>query len=103
MRHQRVYLLTLPAAWAVALTVCAQPNSQPNPYRTVQHWFTLPEGRTMGSTSAVWVAPSGHIWVAERCGANSCANSDLAPAQWRNWQGLNRCPGARACRDRLSG
>jgi sugar lactone lactonase YvrE len=57
----------------------AQPNSQPNPYRTVERWFTLPEGRTMGSTSAVWVAPSGHIWVAERCGANSCSNSDLAP------------------------
>src|SRR5438270_11782761 len=57
----------------------AQPNSQSNPYRTVEHWFTLPEGRTMGSSSAVFVAPSGNIWVAERCGANSCANSDLAP------------------------
>ena len=57
----------------------AQPNSEPNPYRTVEHWFTLPEGRTMGSTSAVWVAPSGHIWVAERCGANSCRDSNLAP------------------------
>lgn len=57
----------------------AVPNSQPNPYRTVEHWFTLPEGRTMGSTSAVWVVPSGHIWVAERCGVNSCANSNLAP------------------------
>jgi sugar lactone lactonase YvrE len=33
----------------------------------------------MGSTSAVFVAPSGHIWVAERCGANSCAGSNLPP------------------------
>jgi sugar lactone lactonase YvrE len=33
----------------------------------------------MGSTSAVFVAPNGHIWVAERCGANTCAGSDLAP------------------------
>jgi sugar lactone lactonase YvrE len=57
----------------------AQPNSQPNPYRTVENWFQLPVGRTMGSTSAVFVAPSGHIWVADRCGANSCANSNLAP------------------------
>ena len=57
----------------------APPNSQPNPYRTVEHWYTLPEGRTMGSTSSVLVAPNGHIWVAERCGANSCAGSDLAP------------------------
>ena len=39
----------------------------------------MPEGRSMGSTSAVWVAPSGHIWVAERCGANSCAGSNVAP------------------------
>ena len=57
----------------------AQPNSEPNPYRTVEHWFTLPEGRTMGSTGAVWVASSGHIWVADRCGVNSCATSNLAP------------------------
>jgi sugar lactone lactonase YvrE len=57
----------------------AQPNSQLNPYRTVEHWFTLPEGRTMGSTSSVFIAPSGHIWVADRCGVNSCAGSNLAP------------------------
>ena len=57
----------------------AQPNSQPNPYRTAGRWWTLPAGRTMGSASAVSVAPNGHIWVAERCGVNSCANSDLPP------------------------
>jgi len=33
----------------------------------------------MGSTSAVAVAANGHIWVAERCGANSCKGSSLAP------------------------
>jgi sugar lactone lactonase YvrE len=69
------------SALLIAAVFCAaaQPNSYPNPYRTAERWFTMPEGRTMGSTSAVWVAPSGHIWVAERCGANSCANSSLAP------------------------
>ena len=73
--------------WFVFLTAvacaCAQtapaPNSQPNPYHTIEKWFTLPEGRTMGSTSAVAVSPNGHIWVAERCGVNSCATSNLAP------------------------
>jgi streptogramin lyase len=55
------------------------PNSQPNPYRTVERWFQLPAGRAMGSTSAVEVDRDGHIWVAERCGANTCAGSDLAP------------------------
>jgi sugar lactone lactonase YvrE len=67
------------AALLVSLAGRAQPNSQPNPYRTIEGWFHLPAGRTMGSTSAVFVAPSGHIWVAERCGVNSCAGSDLAP------------------------
>jgi streptogramin lyase len=57
----------------------APPNSQPNPYRTVEHWYQLPDGRTMGSSSAVTVTADGHIWIAERCGANTCAGSDLAP------------------------
>jgi DNA-binding beta-propeller fold protein YncE len=53
------------------------PNSQPNPYRPVEQWAQL--GRSWGSTSAVDVGPNGHVWVAERCGANSCAGSDLDP------------------------
>jgi sugar lactone lactonase YvrE len=64
---------------AAVFCAAAQPNSYPNPYRTAERWYTMPEGRTMGSTSAVWVTPSGHIWVAERCGANSCAGSNVAP------------------------
>jgi sugar lactone lactonase YvrE len=57
----------------------AQPaNSQANPYRTVEGWAKMPEGRTWGATSAVEVAPDGRsIWVAERCGANTCAGSTL--------------------------
>jgi hypothetical protein len=53
--------------------------SQPNPYRTVEHWFTLPQGRTMGSTSSVFATRDGHVWVADRCGVNSCAGSPLDP------------------------
>lgn len=38
----------------------------------------LPEGRIWGSTSAVNVDSDGRsIWVAERCGTNSCAGSNL--------------------------
>jgi sugar lactone lactonase YvrE len=69
-------------ATALAASLFAQdgtPNSRPNPYRTVQGWFQLGEGRTMGSTSAVDIDSQGHIWVAERCGVNSCAGSSLAP------------------------
>jgi sugar lactone lactonase YvrE len=59
--------------------VVAQPaNAQPNPYRTVEGWAKMPEGRTWGATSAVEVAPDGRsIWVAERCAANTCAGSAL--------------------------
>jgi sugar lactone lactonase YvrE len=59
--------------------VAAQPaNAQPNPYRTVEGWAKMPEGRTWGATSAVEVAPDGRsIWVAERCAANTCAGSTL--------------------------
>ena len=51
----------------------APTNDAPNPYQTIEGHFKLPEGRTWGSTSAVDIAPDGRtIWVAERCGANSC-------------------------------
>jgi len=52
----------------------AQPtNDAPNPYETVANYFKMPDGRTWGSTSAVDIDRDGKsIWVAERCGANSC-------------------------------
>jgi sugar lactone lactonase YvrE len=56
------------------------PNSQPNPYTTIEGWAKLPEGRTWGSTSAVEIDRDGKsIWVAERCGANSCAGKTDPP------------------------
>lgn len=63
------------AALATASALAeAPPNSQPNPFRTVENWFKLPAGRMWGSTSAVDIDRDGtSIWVAERCGANSCA------------------------------
>ena len=55
-------------------------NSLPNPYETVSGWAKLPEGRTWGSTSAVEIDRDGKtIWVAERCGTNSCGDSMLDP------------------------
>ncbi len=53
-------------------------NDLPNPYRTIEGWAKLPEGRTWGSTSAVHVDRDGtSIWVAERCSQNRCTDSDL--------------------------
>ncbi len=55
-------------------------SDPPNPYRTIEGWAKLPEGRVWGATSAVDIDKDGHgVWVAERCGANSCANSTLDP------------------------
>jgi streptogramin lyase len=51
----------------------------PNPYRTIMDFVTMPAGRTMGSTNAINVDAKGNIWVFERCGANSCADSNLDP------------------------
>jgi sugar lactone lactonase YvrE len=51
-------------------------NTGPNPYQTVENPLKMPEGRTWGSTSAVDIDKDGKsIWVAERCGANSCLDS----------------------------
>src|SRR5215831_142885 len=74
-----VKLIVLGIALAAAAQAQPKAPAPPNPYHTLEQWFQLPAGRTMGSTSAVWVAPSGHIWVAERCGVNSCRDSNLAP------------------------
>jgi len=72
-------------AGAVLLAQAAQApppptNDLPNPYRTIENYFKLPAGRTWGSTSGVAVDRDGtSIWVAERCGANTCLGSNLDP------------------------
>jgi sugar lactone lactonase YvrE len=51
----------------------APTNDPPNPFQTITDYFKLPDGRTWGSTSAVEIDRDGRsIWVAERCGTNSC-------------------------------
>jgi sugar lactone lactonase YvrE len=65
---------------ALGASMCAQNNSLPNPYRTIENWAKLPEGRSWGSTSAVEVDRDGRsVWVAERCGVNSCAGKTDDP------------------------
>ncbi len=55
-------------------------NDLPNPYRTIEGWAKMPEGRTWGSTSAVAIDRDGQsIWVAERCEKNDCVGSSLDP------------------------
>src|SRR5262245_50127273 len=70
--------------WQVEAQAPATPtNDAPNPYTTIEGFFKLPEGRKWGSTSAVDISPDGKfIWVAERCGTNSCL--DRATGQMSN-------------------
>jgi DNA-binding beta-propeller fold protein YncE len=71
-RHRFAFLFALPLATAMLAA------AQPNPYRTIEGWAKMPEGRKWGATSAVDIDKDGRsIWVGERCGANSCLNSDL--------------------------
>src|ERR1700722_15701177 len=60
--------------WRVrAQSSVAPTNDAPNPYTTTRDFFKLPDGRVWGSTSAVDIGKDGKsIWIAERCGANSC-------------------------------
>ncbi|WP_434478122.1 peptidyl-alpha-hydroxyglycine alpha-amidating lyase family protein [Gemmatimonas sp.] len=82
---RRLLLLAALSATSVVAEAQSSPtmpavNDRPNPYRTVEGWAKLPEGRTWGSTSAVAIDKDGkHVWVAERCGVNNCAASALAP------------------------
>lgn len=72
--------LTLLALGLSSASIATAQNHAPNPYQTVEGWAKLPQGRNWGATSAVYPAPDGkHIWVAERCGANLCVDSDDDP------------------------
>jgi streptogramin lyase len=76
----RLMLGALAFAMTAPLAAQAPVNDRPNPYRTVEGWAKLPEGRTWGSTSAVAIDRDGvSVWVAERCAANNCVGSDLDP------------------------
>ena len=58
------------------------PNAAPNPYRLEENWAQLPAGRKMGAAIGVEADKDGKsIWVFDRCGAASCANSPLNPIE----------------------
>jgi len=80
MLAHRVGVVAAAVVWCGCLFgQTGAPNSQPNPYRTIEGLFKLPEGRPWGSASAVDIDRQGHIWIAERCGANNCQGSTVDP------------------------
>jgi DNA-binding beta-propeller fold protein YncE len=74
------------AAVAALLGAANLANSQvpPNPYRAVDGWAKLPDGREMGAVGDVAIDPDGrHVWAVIRCDAGGeqfgweCLDSDL--------------------------
>ena len=45
-----------------------------HPFRATPGWGDI--GRAWGSTSAVYTTSEGNVWVAERCGENTCVGHD---------------------------
>ena len=77
-----VTALTLSAGFVFTQAEVVDPASQtlpnPNP-KVIRNWGALPDNRVWGNTAGVDIALDGHIWAYDRCGANSCADSNLNP------------------------
>ena len=82
-----VLVATALSAPSASAQVSTQPSAQavnppPNPYQVVENFFKLPEGRKMVSTPGIHVDPDGSsIWTYDRCGADDCYGSNVAPIQ----------------------
>jgi sugar lactone lactonase YvrE len=74
----RIRLTVYPLLAVVAIAGSTPAAAQENPYREASAAFgELPDGRRYGATSAVYPSPDGMtMWVAERCGQNSCVGRE---------------------------
>lgn len=61
-------------ATVALLTTAVAGIAAVNPYRAMPGWGDI--GRDWGSTSAVYTTPEGNVWVAERCGENTCVGHE---------------------------
>ena len=69
-RFRLFSLLALVILFCIASQSLAQ--TYPNPYRAVDTWAKLPDGRTMGAVGDVTIDPDGeHIWAVIRCDATA--------------------------------
>jgi streptogramin lyase len=83
MQHRIRWILGMAIVAAIAMPqprAYAQSNDLPNPYRAVENWAKLPDGRKWGQTISVDIDRDGKsIWVFERCGGTTCDGSPVAP------------------------
>lgn len=78
------------AAGALTAAMTSTSLAQENPYEPIQgEWVELPDGRKWGSTSTVYYAGNGNIWIAERCSGNTnCLDTpDVDPIMLVNQEG----------------
>src|SRR5262249_30187395 len=78
MSYARRVRLTVAVAAVIALSQAVY--SQHNAYQTIDNYFRLPEGRKLRSTPGIAIEHDGtSVWVFERCGAQNCVGSNVAP------------------------
>jgi sugar lactone lactonase YvrE len=77
----RVTVIAAAVVVTSALALAQDPNSQPNPYKPVENFFKMPEGRKVGSTAGIHIDRDGRsLWAFERCGSNTCEKTpNVAP------------------------
>ena len=55
-------------------------GSLPNPFKSVTNYLKLPDGRKLGAIVGVrFDRDDTSIWIADRCGANTCVGSTVDP------------------------
>jgi len=87
MLERRWIRLAAAVVAATLLTGAAQ-QCVDSPYLAYPGWGELPDDREWGASSAIYPSNDGrHIWVAERCGANLCVDSDVDPVLLFDLQG----------------
>ena len=87
MSRMMLSVIVVTLAMMVGLASVAPAQVLPNPYRQVEGWAKLPDGRTMGAVGGVTMDSDGeHLWAVIRCDAtapgrfgNECLDSDLDP------------------------
>jgi len=79
-----VFGVALVAAAALSLGAARgdDVNGAPNPYRVVDNWPQLPQGRVWGMAIGLDIDRDGKsVWIFDRCGAKTCTGSQVAPIQ----------------------
>jgi len=92
--NRKMMMQVVTALIFIPISANALAQALPNPYRTVDNWAELPDGRTMGAVGGVTNDPDReHLWAVIRCDAGAerfgieCLDSDLDPILKFNSEG----------------